>query len=531
MYFYNYGKPDSSFYHLKKAESLYKSLNDFRGENSVIYMMAINQSGLGNLDEALKILEKYIANYKTKVKDSSSLFQIGKAYSLRGDWQMQKGNFKMALNDVLKGLRIIEKFNDPIRKADALSVLSSIERAQKNFSKALEYDLEALQIYRDKNDKFYEAATLNDLGLIYGGLKQKDSAISSLEQSLAIFQKLNEPASSGIALMAIAGLYIQKGDYNSSLVNLEESISLLTSVGDKAKLSQALLLKGITKNKMNKPKQGLAHINQALDLADSVSVLGLISSGYQERSAIHSKLGNYETALKDHKQFVIFKDSMFNITKSKQIEELRAIHDTEKKEQKIALQDKEIMVLEQKASISNLQKLLLGIGLLLSLIGFYAIRQKMKRNKLEKEKVDAELDFKKKELTTHALNLARKNETLENLKSKAQELKEKENTTIGYNQLIQSINFDLQDDNNWKNFSRYFEEVHKDFNSTVKAKYPQITSNELRLLALLKMNLSSKEIANILNISSEGIKKARYRLRKKLNITTEDSLQDLVLSL
>lgn len=531
VYFYSYGKPDSSFYHLKKAEKLYKSLNDFKGENSVIYVTALNQSGLGNLDEALEVLEKYIANYKTKVKDSSAIFQIGKAYAQRGDWQMQKGNYKMALKDVLKGLRIIEKFNDPIRKADALSVLSSIERAQKNFSEALEYDLEALKIYRNKNDKFFEAATLNDLGLIYGALKQKDSALSSLEQSLAIFRELNEPTSSGIALMAIANLNIQKGDYNSSLTNLEESISLLTSVGDKAKLAQALLLKGITENKMNKPKQGLRYMNQAIDLAESINVLDIISSGHKERSAVYSKLKDYEMALKDHKKFIIFKDSMFNISKSKQIEELRAIHNTEKKEQQITFQEKEIIVLEQQASISNLQRLLMGVGLLLSLIGFYALRQKMKRNKLEKEKVDAELDFKKKELTTHALNLARKNETLENLKQKAQELKETEATGTGYSQLIRSINFDLQDDNNWENFSRYFEEVHRDFNRNIKSKYPQVTSNELRLMALLKMNLSSKEIANILNISPEGIKKARYRLRKKLDLTTEDSLQDLVLSL
>jgi len=110
-------------------------------------------------------------------------------------------------------------------------------------------------------------------------------------------------------------------------------------------------------------------------------------------------------------------------------------------------------------------------------------------------------------------------------------LKQTDGSKNGYQQLIRTIDFDLQDDNNWKNFSRYFEEVHKDFNSNVKAKFPDITANELRLLALLKMNLSSKEIANILNISQEGIKKARYRLRKKLNIATEDSLQDLVLSL
>ena len=272
-------------------------------------------------------------------------------------------------------------------------------------------------------------------------------------------------------------------------------------------------------------------LDQVIKQAELNNLTKDASKGYEERSKLFAKMKRYDLALIDHKKFTAFRDSMFNTTKSQQIEELRSIHDTEKKEQQIALQEKEITVLEQKASISNLQRLLLGIGLLLSLIGFYAVRQKMKRNKLEKEKVDAELAFKKRELTTHALNLARKNETLESLKAKAQELKEKENMGAGYNQLIRSINFDLQDDNNWENFSRYFEEVHKDFNSNVKLKYPQITSNELRLLALLKMNLSSKQIANILNISLEGIKKARYRLRKKLDLTTEDSLQDLVLGL
>ncbi len=157
----------------------------------------------------------------------------------------------------------------------------------------------------------------------------------------------------------------------------------------------------------------------------------------------------------------------------------------------------------------------------------------MKRNKVEKEKVDAELAFKRKELTTHALHLAKKNELLESLKEKARELKEKETPPNGhgYQQLISTINFDLQDDNNWKNFSRYFEEVHKDFNSNATKEYPSITPNELRLMALIKMNLSSKEMANILNISMPGIKKARQRLRKKMNLSTEESLENAVLTI
>ena len=158
--------------------------------------------------------------------------------------------------------------------------------------------------------------------------------------------------------------------------------------------------------------------------------------------------------------FMVYKDSMFNTSKSRQIEELRAIYDTEKKEQQIALQEKEITVLEQQKKISTQQKLLLGGGLLLSLLGFYSLHQKLKRNKLEKEKLDTELAFKRKELTTHALHLAKKNEVLEGLKQKAEELKVNDASNKGYQQLIHTINFDLQDDNNWENFARYFEDVH-----------------------------------------------------------------------
>ncbi len=185
--------------------------------------------------------------------------------------------------------------------------------------------------------------------------------------------------------------------------------------------------------------------------------------------------------------------------------------------------------------ISNLQKLVLGGGLALSLlvvsIGFYGFRQKIKSNKLEKEKLDTELAFKKKELTTHAMHLAKKNEVLETVKQKAHELKISNTGDQGYQQLIQTINFDQQDDKNWRNFIHYFEQVHKDFSKTVKTKYPEITNNELRLMALLKMNLSSKEIANILNISIPGIKKARQRLRKKMQLSSTDSLENAVLSI
>ena len=123
-----------------------------------------------------------------------------------------------------------------------------------------------------------------------------------------------------------------------------------------------------------------------------------------------------------------------------------------------------------------------------------------------------------KELTTHALHLVKKNEVLNTIKEKAKVFKADANAGTGYQTLIQTINFDIQDDNSWGDFSRYFEEEHKDFNAKAQQQVPNITPNDLRLIVLIKMNLTSKEIANILNISANGIKKARQHLRKKNGI-------------
>ena len=132
--------------------------------------------------------------------------------------------------------------------------------------------------------------------------------------------------------------------------------------------------------------------------------------------------------------------------------------------------------------------------------------------------------------TSPGLHLAKKNEVLENVKEKAKALKDKDGVS-GYQELIKTINFDQQDDKNWESFTQYFEQVHKNFASDAKKRYPDISKNELRFMALLKMNLSSKEIATILNISADGIKKARQRLRKKMGLTPQDSLENTVLSI
>ena len=86
-------------------------------------------------------------------------------------------------------------------------------------------------------------------------------------------------------------------------------------------------------------------------------------------------------------------------------------------------------------------------------------------------------------------------------------------------------------DKDWEQFAVHFDKVHSDFLQILKAAYPVLSSHELKLCAYLRMNLSSKEIAQLENISVRGVEISRYRLRKKLRIPTETNLFDFLMEL
>jgi DNA-binding CsgD family transcriptional regulator len=84
-------------------------------------------------------------------------------------------------------------------------------------------------------------------------------------------------------------------------------------------------------------------------------------------------------------------------------------------------------------------------------------------------------------------------------------------------------------DKDWEQFAQHFDHVHSDFLKNIKLSYPNLSPHELKLCAYLRMNLSSKEIAQLESISVRGVEIGRYRLRKKLKISTEINLFDFLL--
>lgn len=153
---------------------------------------------------------------------------------------------------------------------------------------------------------------------------------------------------------------------------------------------------------------------------------------------------------------------------------------------------------------------------------------------LRNESLKNEMNHKNKELANATLHLIQKNKTLTSLKTDLNKLiknipsSNPEKQTV--NNLLKKVNRDLRNEKNWELFNSYFDDVHQDFISRLKEKHPDLTPKELRLCAYLRMNLSTKEIAPLMNISIRGVEISRYRLRKKLALAHDLNLADYLIS-
>lgn len=149
------------------------------------------------------------------------------------------------------------------------------------------------------------------------------------------------------------------------------------------------------------------------------------------------------------------------------------------------------------------------------------------------EKLEAEINFKNSEVASSAMHLVKKGELLSKIKGElTQVMKASDNpqATTEIKKLIKALSEDDNMDKEWENFTKHFDKVHSDFVVGLKEKHPSITGNELKLCAYLRMNLSTKEIAQLMNISPRGVEISRYRLRKKLNIPTQTNLFDYLIN-
>lgn len=151
---------------------------------------------------------------------------------------------------------------------------------------------------------------------------------------------------------------------------------------------------------------------------------------------------------------------------------------------------------------------------------------------LEKEKLESELTVKSKELAESTMTIIKKNEILVSIKDEIMGQKNilgSQYPNKYYDKVIRLLDDNLSSEDDWAIFQTNFDRIHENFFRNLHTNYPELTSNDLRFCAYLRLNLSSKDIAHLMNISLKGVEVGRYRIRKKIGLLSTKSLTEFMI--
>ena len=136
--------------------------------------------------------------------------------------------------------------------------------------------------------------------------------------------------------------------------------------------------------------------------------------------------------------------------------------------------------------------------------------------------------YKNKELADVSMHLVERSEALIKIKDELQRLYKKTGGDHDVRQVLTLVNEIEKNNTNWEQFAAHFDEINNDFIKNLKLAFPQLTSNDLKVCTYLQLKLTSKQIAQLMNISVRGVEISRYRLRKKLQIPSGQTLTEFL---
>jgi two-component system NarL family sensor kinase len=371
-------------------------ISNNEAEKIKLYSALTQKLTLKNFDEGLEAAQQGAA-LAIKFRDSGALggFQndIGNAYYL-------KGNYDSAASYFYKALDLLKKLGIRSRIAAVLNNIGRLYRKTRDLDRALQMYDEAFDIYKKTGDDEGMATILNESGVVFEYKEDYTEAVNRYKRSLAVREKMKDTVGIAYSLNFIGGAYTLQKKFTEAEDYLVQSLELRKKINDSFAMALSYSDLGYMYTEQNQLDKALEQYNLSNSIALPMKFADLLLSNYKQLSVIAEKKGDYASSLNYYRKQTRLKDSIYSGEKMKQIEQLNAQYQSEKKEQQLKL---------QKAEISRKNYLLwgiLGISALLILYGFNFYRKKQLQNKMN---LQAEV-MKQQDLATRAIINAEENE-------------------------------------------------------------------------------------------------------------------------
>ncbi len=415
------------------------------------------------------------------------------------------GDFTTALTYAQRVAELIDE-KDLVAVAKNYDQFAALHGNLGDLDAAVEYGRKAWDVMAAFNNPYDKGVIAGNLGHIYLALFREDGsqntlaeAIDYARQALDNFRAAGAPNRELVAMLSLGWIYLDAGNFAQAIRQLRPAIELAEKLGKHNTFARACFGMARACRLLGRLPEAEAYLRRGEDIVAEMrqdaleSRLDLLLEKYQ----LYKQRGDVKNALICHESYTALYQEKLNAEQRKFAAEMKVRFDVERaqRERAIAQKDKELF-------------------------------------KQQSRQLQQEVELKTKRITLTGLLLGQRNEILTKIKREA--LANAKNPSAVH-ECLQNIaglvSEHLDSAEAWETFNAEFELLHHDFISKLSRRYPLLTGVELKLCALITINLSSKEIARLLCISSRSIETYRYRIRKKLGLSRQDNLTALLAAL
>ncbi|MEL7160963.1 MAG: tetratricopeptide repeat protein, partial [Bacteroidota bacterium] len=414
----------------------------------------------GNLDLAFRFLIAARKDYRS-LQDSlgiaNSSLNLGMAY-------VDQGNTDLASRNYEDALAMFRRLGADSRIATTYTKIADLLMLEEKYTPAANYLNQALDLHRTTNFLYGIAEANGKLGQLAAAQEELDDAISYFLVAVAAGKQRNDHFGLAENYYGIGRAYFRQG---------------------KAEMAENYLTK-------------------ARELAETYGLQRVRRDVYLALKELEAGRGNFRQALFYSDAYRNVKDSIFNREKSNLIANMEARRTFEAQQEKLVLAQRNVDLLRQKSKVSRLTRILLILGLFTVVAIAFALNSRKnrvldrRRRDLDlaeerKDELESALVSKDQELTSYTLNFVQKNEGITELKRQLEKLRKKVDSEYRpeVRGLIRQLDGLLRIDDDWAAFRQHFESAHPDLISSLGRDFPGLTTNEFRLIALIRLNLSS----------------------------------------
>ena len=499
----------------------------------LIYIkLSDSRNAIPAINEAIRIAKSMGDSYRL----AAEYINMGLAWKKIGDYSKGIEYYQKCLE--------IYKDNKELNKSGSVFInIGVLYKQMGKHKEALHYYKTALQYFSDE-EKYLVLSTLyNNMGKLFFATNQYDSALIYHNKSLKIQKQSQNKQEEVLTYLGISNVHDRVGDFYQALDYRNKALALSVELGDKLLTAQSYYAAAISHIQISEFDKAEAYLLNAHNILDTVPNKIVKKDVLMGLTELYKKRGNYKKALEYYEQYKTNSDSLLSKETSNQIARFHVEYETLKKENEILKKENEIKILQKNAQIQRNYIILLivisaaGIFLAVFLFVLFRMRSKIilknketykKQREIDAMKLhekEAEIEHKKRELISSVLQIGNLNENLLNIREQMTFISKETPGVAGkISSLIQIIDMNINHENQWEQFRAHFEQVHPAFFDRLVNKYPNLTANEMKLCAYLKINLSTKEIAQLMNVTTMAVHKSRHRLRKKIGADSEENL-------